>query len=535
MQGRKERRHPGRPSIITNHVTLPGSFANELAHAIAQSGVQLGETNDQGFVLTPEHGRFVDAEDGYYVLVPANEDDYSPIYVPVSAETSSTTHLTVKGDLPRMVDQKVVRSSDGEYKTAMGWNYEQCAFVGATTPTDDIVFNDENGQQMAAEDLVGYETVAVGGKESVFTFAVTFTVPSTLSSSDILQLDVVAELPEGLEYVEGSHCIDLRDGDKTGTTASYDEATRQLRVGMYGRVRNVIDNGKSLIQDQPDRTFTLFYNAKLTDQATFGTNAPNTVPAHLEYNFTGANPQPDGEGGYVGDAETASASASVVTYQAKVAFVEANGFNKDDRSTWTPVEDLPYPEDDDRGIIDGYKDQHAEVDFGGGTYGATTGIKFEKRDDAGWFTYDGVGPTVGAEHKGSYEPDPYALLIWPAPYLYTHPAEYHGVKDPALAFYNFHLSSNLNEDSTEVASLALEYCTEKQYENQDWGKEPAVFTDVETGVVEIVVPLHRRDYTELPLTGMTPDRVLPFVCLALVVVGSGALALYRRKTAQKAA
>ena len=50
-----------------------------------------------------------------------------------------------------------------------------------------------------------------------------------------------------------------------------------------------------------------------------------------------------------------------------------------------------------------------------------------------------------------------------------------------------------------------------------------------------MVPLHRRDYTELPLTGMTPDRVLPYVGLVLVVVGSGALALYRRKTAQKAA
>ncbi|MBQ6524753.1 MAG: LPXTG cell wall anchor domain-containing protein [Atopobiaceae bacterium] len=203
-------------------------------------------------------------------------------------------------------------------------------------------------------------------------------------------------------------------------------------------------------------------------------------------------------------------------------------------STWTPVEDLPYPEDDDRGIIDAHKDQHAEVDFGAGTYGSMTSHKLGERDDAGWFTYDGVGPTVGAEHKGSYEPDPYALLIWPAPYLYTHPAEYHGVKDPAEAFYYFNLRSDLDETSSNVSSLAFEYGTD-QYEDNDWGKEPAVFTDVETGVVEIVVPLHRRDYTELPLTGMTPDRVLPFAGLALVVVGSGALAVYRRKTAQKAA
>ena len=202
-------------------------------------------------------------------------------------------------------------------------------------------------------------------------------------------------------------------------------------------------------------------------------------------------------------------------------------------STWTPVEDLPYPEDDDRGIIDAHKDQHAEVDFGAGTYGSMTSHKLGERDDAGWFTYDSVGPTVGAKHD-TYEPEPYTILIWPAPYLYTHPAEYHGVKDPAEAFYYFNLRSDLDETSSNVSSLAFEYGTD-QYEDNDWGKEPAVFTDVDTGVVEIVVPLHRRDYTELPLTGMTPDRVLPFVGLALVVVGSGALALYRRKTAQKAA
>ena len=209
MQGRKERRHPGRPSIITNHVTLPGSFANELAHAIAQSGVQLGETNDQGFVETLEHDRFVDAEDGYYVLVPANEDDYSPIYAPVSAETSSTTRLTVKGDLPRMVDQKVVRSSDGAYKTSVYWFDPQSVFYGATTPSVGVPFRDENGQEKAIEDLAGYESVAVGGKDSVFTFAVTYTVPSTTSGADIWQLDVVAELPDGLEYVEGSCSIEF--------------------------------------------------------------------------------------------------------------------------------------------------------------------------------------------------------------------------------------------------------------------------------------------------------------------------------------
>ena len=123
-------------------------------------------------------------------------------------------------------------------------------------------------------------------------------------------------------------------------------------------------------------------------------------------------------------------------------------------STWTPVEDLPYPEDDDRGIIDAHKDQHAEVDFGAGTYGSMTSHKLGERDDAGWFTYDSVGPTVGAKHD-TYEPEPYTILIWPAPYLYTHPAEYHGVKDPAEAFYYFNLRSDLDETSSNVSSRTM--------------------------------------------------------------------------------
>ena len=123
----------------------------------------------------------------------------------------------------------------------------------------------------------------------------------------------------------------------------------------------------------------------------------------------------------------------------------------------------------------------------------------------------------------------YAIDLWPSPYPYTHPACNY-VDERMVSYYRFHVRSNLNDDGTAIDSLTAEID-----ETENWGYEPQVATDIAAGEIRVVVPLHKRDFKELPLTGGTPSWMYGIVGAGIVVVGSVGLAVYRRKTAQKAA
>ncbi len=564
-------------NVSYTRTTLPLSFANTLAEEFWKSGVPVGYTNEYGWVCATEQvkepGTEIEIpngekyEDGYYVLVPDvdAEEDYSPIYVPVRAEGTSGIVLTVKGDLPRMVDKKVVRSKDLDTQLDNSWLQGPNVFVGSTTGCDrsdfyyttDYIRKVEALQESDPRDHVGTQSVAVGGNQSTFTFATTFTVPSTVSSSDILKFNLVDELPPGLEYVGLSGRftnnprpvgVDVSDRDDSGN--------QRISFDLVEFVKHEIEGGNHLI--------TVFYDVKLTDKAGVGWDGRNVSSAHLEYNLNArAMPLPNEDGTVPGDAETTSVSASVVTYKLGIRFEDAD--------THELIEDVAYPEDDNTMLgYTAYKGEHgkAELLFRS-TYDGAQSIRFDEdiirsemeiygisraeavaklqergpawwdrqwRDaDGWWWTDPGIGPTTDLSYERyKYNGDPerlyaYAIDLWPSPYPYTHPASNY-VDTRMDSYYRFHVRSNLNDDGTAIDSLAAEID-----ETENWGYEPQVATDIAAGEIRVVVPLHKRDFKELPLTGGTPSWMYGIVGAGIVVAGSVGLAVYRRKTAQKAA
>ena len=367
-------------NVSYTRTTLPLSFANTLAEEFWKSGVPVGYTNEVGWVCATEQVPNQDPpmgaeyEDGYYVLVPEidAEEDYSPIYVPVRAEGTSGIVLTVKGDLPRMVDKKVVRSKDLDTKLDNSWQQDQNVFEGVATtydPRDPDYSRKESAlDESDPRDHVGTQSVAVGGNQSTFTFAVTFTVPSTVSSGDIFKFNLVDELPPGLEYVGLSDRffdtyyprdvrVDVSDRDDSGN--------QRISFDLVELVRRGIEDGNFLI--------TVFYDVKLTDKAGVGWDGRNVSSAHLEYNLNAmAMPSPNEDGTVPGDAETTSVSASVVTYKLGIRFEDAD--------THELIEDVAYPEDDNTMLgYTAYKGDHgkAELSFRG-TYDGADSIRFDE-------------------------------------------------------------------------------------------------------------------------------------------------------------
>lgn len=564
-------------NVSYTRTTLPLSFANTLAEEFWKSGVPVGYTNEHGWVCATEQVKEPGTEaeipngekyeDGYYVLVPDvdAEEDYSPIYVPVRAEGTSGIVLTVKGDLPRMVDKKVVRSKDLDTQLDIFWLKDPNAFVGVTTTCDprdpDYSRKVEALKESDPRDHVGTQSVAVGGNQSTFTFATTFTVPSTMSFSDIFTFKLVDELPPGLEFA-GFPDVFIDSGNPTKFPVKVydrdDAGNQRVEFDLIEYVRWEVD---SL---EPNRLITLFYDVKLTDKAGVGWDGRNVSSAHLEYNLNAiAMPSPNEDGTVPGDAETTSVSASVVTYKLGIRFEDAD--------THELIEDVAYPEDDNTMLgYTAYKGDHgkAELSFRS-TYDGAQSIRFDediirtemetygisraeavaklqergsgwwdrqwRGADGWWWTDTGIGPTTDLSYeRNKYNGDPermyaYAIDLWPSPYPYRHPACNY-VDERMDSFYRFHVRSNLNDDGTAIDSLAAEID-----ETENWGYEPQVATDIAAGEIRVVVPLHKRDFKELPLTGGTPSWMYGIVGAGIVVAGSVGLAVYRRKTAQKAA